>query len=97
MLTFTKTAEAADLFGLGSNSLLEKIVDTIINPALSVLVGLGLLLFLWGVFEFLKEGENETKRKEGKQHMIWGLVGLTIMVSVFGLIKIIVSFVNDFE
>lgn len=96
MLKITKTAEAAgNLFGLGSNSLLENIVTNIVNPAMSVLVGLGLLMFLWGVYDFLKEGDNEKKRAEGKQHMIYGLVGLGIMVAVFGIMNIIIEFVES--
>ena len=38
--------------------------------------------FLWNLNE---GGEN----KEGKQHMLWGIVGMLIMISVWGILDIL--------
>jgi len=35
--------------------------------------------------------DKEDKRTAGKQHMIWGIIGMAIMVSVFGIINLIMS------
>ncbi len=48
-----------------------------------------MLVFLWGIFEFVRNPADVANRKKGQQNIIWGLVGLTIMFGVYGIIKII--------
>ena len=74
--------------------LLDKMITFIIDPALRVVFTLGLFLFLWGVVEFLYKLSKGEVSQEGKSHMVWGLVGMLIMVSVYGIIALIV---NTFE
>ncbi len=74
--------------------LLDKMITLIIDPALRVVFTLGLFLFLWGVVEFLYKLSKGEVSPEGKNHMVWGLVGMLIMVSVYGIIALIV---NTFE
>jgi hypothetical protein len=59
-------------------------LKNMIGVALPLVVGLALLAFFWGVAQFIWGGDE--KRAEGKQHMIWGIVGLFVMVSVWGLV-----------
>ena len=71
--------------------LLERIINYIVDPAIRVVFTAGLFLFLWGLVEFLwglKEGKSQ---EDGKRHMIWGMVGMLIMVSVYGIIALIVN------
>lgn len=63
----------------------------VINPILLVLAAAGFLLFVWGLVVFmvaLSQGDTG-KTEEGKQHMIWGVVGMVIMFSVVGIIQLI--------
>ena len=55
---------------------------------------LALAYFLWGVFQFIANGENEEKKTTGKMHMLWGIIGLTIMMGVFAFMNIILSTLN---
>ena len=71
--------------------MLQRIITYIVDPAIRVVFTAGLFLFLWGLVEFLwglRSGQVETT---GKQHMIWGMVGMLIMVSVYGIIALIVN------
>ena len=54
-------------------------------------MALAVVYFVWGVMQFIKNSDNPEKRGEGYQHMIWGIVGLFIMVSAKGIINIILS------
>lgn len=72
------------------------IVDEIINPLIKLLFGAGTIIFLYGMVEFLWALDDETKRGKGKQHMIWGIIGLAIMVSVFAIINLIGDTVTGF-
>lgn len=72
-----------------------KLTEIIINPALALIFSFGLLVFVYGLVEFIWGLSQETdKKKEGKQHMLWGLIGMFVMVSAIAIIKIIASVVG---
>ena len=63
----------------------------IVNPLIMLLFALALVFFLFGVFQFIANQENEEKKTAGKRHMLWGLVGLTIMFGVWGIMNMILK------
>ncbi len=72
--------------------ILSKINTTIINPVIAVLIGAAFVYFLYGVFEYIwKSKSDPNKVKEGRLHMGWGLFGIFIMVSVFGLFRFLIN------
>lgn len=50
---------------------------------------LAVLIFIWGVVQYIAGAEEEAKRAKGRQFMIWGIIALAVMVSVWGLVKIL--------
>ena len=74
-----------------AQSAINKIVDLIINPAIYVVFSFGLLVFVYGVVEFMVALSKGGETKDGKQHMLWGVIGMFIMVSVFGIIHLLNS------
>lgn len=76
-------------------ALAGKIATVIINPILALLFGVGLLVFVWGLVQFLfKTNTTGSVDGDGKQHMFWGIVGMFIMVAVFTIIRIIANTIN---
>jgi hypothetical protein len=73
---------------------MQRVSTYIIDPVLLVVFALGFTLFLYGLVEFLWKLNGEGDTKEGKQHMLWGIVGMLIMVSVYGIINVIDSTFN---
>lgn len=71
------------------DTLASNISDQIIEPLILLLFALALLYFSWGVVKFIAGMKSDEKRKDGARHMLWGLIGMTIMISVFGIIEII--------
>jgi len=69
----------------------NKIIVNVVNPVIYFVIALAFVLFLYGVFMFIKNADDAEKRKEGQSHMFWGIVGLFIMLSVRGIIYIILS------
>lgn len=63
----------------------------IINPIIVFLFALAIVFFLYGILEFILNLDNEEKRTAGKQHMVWGVIGLTIMMSVFWILNLIID------
>jgi uncharacterized membrane protein HdeD (DUF308 family) len=72
----------------------SKLDQLIINPLILLLFALALVYFLWGVFEFLLNADNEEKRSAGKSHMLYGIIGLTIMIGVWTILSIIMNTFN---
>ncbi len=60
-------------------------IGNLIETALPILIALGLLSFFWGLVKFIFGGDDA--KKEGSSFMIWGLVALFVMVSVWGLVR----------
>jgi hypothetical protein len=63
----------------------------LINPLIGFLFAAALALFTWGIVQFLTNAENEEARATGKRHMLWGIIGMFIMVSVFGILRVVTS------
>jgi hypothetical protein len=70
---------------------LGKVSAKVINPAIEFAFIVALVVFLWGVMEFIRGAANDKKRTDGKNHMFWGLVGFLIMFGVWGIINIILG------
>jgi len=75
-------------------SLISKLITQIVNPVIGIIFVVALAVFIWGIVEFIWNAANEEKRTTGKQHIIWGLVGLLIMATVKGILEIIQNFVK---
>src|SRR5687767_12778616 len=71
---------------LGGVERLLRSIGRLVDIALPIVVGIALLGFFWGLAQFIFAAGDEEKKKEGKQHMIWGIIGLFVMVSVWGLV-----------
>lgn len=80
-------AEAAEHVD-AARSLVSKINDIILYPLITLLVGVALLVFLWGMFEFIYNSESDQGRETGKRHMLWGIIGLLVMISAYAILKI---------
>ncbi|MFZ2500655.1 MAG: hypothetical protein WAW90_01555 [Minisyncoccia bacterium] len=48
--------------------------------------------FIWGVLShFIFHGSEEKSREEGKQFILWGLVGIVLMFSFWGVLNLLLS------
>jgi hypothetical protein len=66
-------------------------IDRIFTPLVSLLIALAVLYFIWGVFQYIREAGNDAKRAEANQMMLWGIIFIFVMVSVWGLVNILVG------
>jgi hypothetical protein len=74
-----------------SSSGLGGIVDCIIgflNDAVYIIISLTVVVILIGGFNMIS---SEEKREEGKKTLMYGVIGLAVMVSVWGLVNIVIS------
>lgn len=62
----------------------------LINIAISVVISLAVLGFFWGLSQYILSARDSTKIEEGRKVMIYGILGLFIAVSIWGILKILV-------
>ena len=77
-----------------ASDIIGRLVDYVLNPAMLIVFSAGFFLFVYGLVQFLWRLDEGGDNAAGKQHMIWGIVGMFIMVSVWGIVSIIE---NTFE
>ena len=68
-----------------------KLNKYLFNPFIVFLVALAVVYFLYGIYEYLQGASSDEAREKGQRHMIWGLIGLFIMVSVFFIMKVLLG------
>lgn len=73
------------------DSFIGNVDRMIINPLILFLFALAVVYFLYGVLEFIMNQENEEAKTKGKSHMLWGIIGITIMMGVFTIMNILLS------
>lgn len=66
----------------------------VLNPLVFLFFALAAVYFLWGVVMFIRDYDNEAERKQYQRHIIWGIIGIAIMMSAFGIINLIADTVG---
>lgn len=72
-----------------ATELLNRISQFIIDPILFTLFTAAFVVFVWGLVQFVAHLDNEEARSTGSKHMIWGIIGMVVMVGVNSIIAII--------
>ncbi|MEK7556483.1 MAG: hypothetical protein AAB538_00730 [Patescibacteria group bacterium] len=81
-------------YAANENPVVSKVIGTIgsviINPLIQLLFAVAVAYFLYGVFQFIRKSQ-EGKPEEGAQHILWGIIGFVIMLSVYAIINFILN------
>ena len=67
------------------------ILQGLLNGLLPVLIALAVIIFLWGVLKYIRASDNPEQRTEGRELMVYGIIAIFVMVSLWGLVNIIVD------
>ena len=54
-----------------------------------LIFAVAVVMFIWGVVQYVIHDDEEAKKDKGKQFMVWGIIALTVMISVWGLVGIV--------
>ncbi|MES2216023.1 MAG: hypothetical protein V4481_01870 [Patescibacteria group bacterium] len=76
--------------------IIDPIITHIVNPVITLMFGIGLIVFAYGIFEMVWKGGDPSARTTGRYHMLGGLVGMFIMLSAWGLIYLVSNTVKTF-
>ncbi|MFC1595139.1 hypothetical protein ACFL3E_01800 [Patescibacteria group bacterium] len=70
---------------------IERIYDIIASGIVPLLILIAGVIFTWGVIRYLIAAEDQEKIKEGRNMMIFGIVALTIILGLWGIVRLIVA------
>ncbi len=65
------------------------VVVTGVNILIPLLMFIGVLVFIWGIVNYIPGGGNMEKRKTARGYIIYGLIGLFIMIGFWGITKVV--------
>lgn len=63
-------------------------IGNILDTLIPVLVVLGVVYFIWGVITYFIGNDEEAKAK-GRMRIIYGIIGLVVIVAMWGLVGIV--------
>ncbi len=63
-------------------------IGLIMNTIIPFLIILGVLYFIWGVITYMIASEEEAKTA-GRNRIIFGIIGLAVIIGVWGLVRIL--------
>jgi len=79
--------------GQNLNSVIISIAQLIQGKVIPIVIGIALLMFLWGVMKY-GLASSEEDRKSSIHIIINGIIVLFVMVAVWGLVYVIASLFN---
>lgn len=56
-----------------------------------ILFGVAFLYFMWNIIETIRKAANEKERKDAQRTLFISIIALFVMVSVWGIVKILSS------
>ncbi len=82
---FAVDATTTDMTQLKS---ILSVVGGVFNFAIPILITLGVIYFIWAVTRYVTIRDEE-ERAKSKGHIIYGLIGLFVAVSIWGIIQLL--------
>ena len=72
---------------------LKRVNDLILNPLILLAFGVSFVYFVYGIIKFLSvdAADKSGTRAEARNSVLWGLLGMVIMFSVYGIIRVVLA------
>lgn len=61
------------------------------NTATQLILGAAVVYLIWNVFGFVMAAGDEETRAQKRQGIIYGVIGVAVMVSIYGLIAFVTT------
>ena len=93
LLPSVVSAQIADSPNAGAfEDLLANILTFSNDVLIPFIIGIGFLVFVWGMFKFfILGGANDEKKEQGKSLMIYATLGFVLIVVFWGIINLLAS------
>ena len=58
----------------------------LINATIALLIGVAVLLFIWGVFNYFRFSDSAEKRSSSSKYIVYGLISILVITSLWGFV-----------
>ncbi len=65
-----------------------KVNDLILFPLIALMSGIAFLYFIYGGAVYILNANNDSAHEEGKKHIMYGIIGLVVMLSAYALLTL---------
>jgi uncharacterized membrane protein YidH (DUF202 family) len=69
-------------------------MNSIGSRIIPFLIGIAVFIIILGIVGYVRDGSNEEKRAEGRMFVLWGVISVFLMLSIWGLVNILVNSFN---
>lgn len=59
----------------------------IVTSVIPIIFALAIIYFFWGLVVFLRAAGDPKAKEAGQNQMIWGIIAIAVMLSVYGLVN----------
>ena len=80
---------AAGAVNVTSFDSLIVLVNDILGKLVPIFIAIAVIVLLVAIVRYITAGEDEEKRSKAKSLMIYGIIGLFVMISLWGLVAIL--------
>lgn len=88
LLPVVSFAQIVQDSGAGATFLIRDITLFLNNQVVPFIFAIAFVVFIWGMFKtFILGGSDPDKQKEGRDLMIYAVLGFVIMVSLWGVVN----------
>lgn len=84
MIPIAHASEATDKAHL----FVAKINAVILFPLIALMTTVAIIVFMWGGFQYVRGANNPAAREKGQKHLLWGIIGLLVMLSAYTILSI---------
>lgn len=70
-------------------SAFQTVIRLLNSYVIPLIIGIAVIYFLIGIVKYISNQGDETARKEARNMMIYGIIGIFVMVSVWGLVNVL--------
>jgi hypothetical protein len=66
-------------------------VGSILSTIFPAFLAIAVFVVIYGILKFIIHADDESERAKGRWALLWGIVGIFLMLSVWGLVWILVN------
>lgn len=85
MLALAQSARVDDGYVFDALDLVKTVISAYLIP---IVIGLAVLAFIWGLLKYII-AKDDTAKSEARGVMIYGIIAIFVMVSIWGLVGLL--------
>ena len=89
-LASAQLANSTNGDGGALQDLMQNILEFVNGTIIPFIVGIGFLVFVWGMFKyFIAGGTNDDAKEQGKSLMIYATLGFVLIIVFWGIVNLL--------